>query len=231
MPSDIPSLLIILLAIVPGYLGEKIFTHFTGKNWRTKDWENIVRVLVFSFLGLLAYIFISRLLNLPKPTYIFPSTFNADNIDNLNLLTLALPYSLHWVLSALIALFLGLIIKQIGRKTPTISFPTAWDIFSRNYIDGNWVVVTLISGENFMGYLSFCDLSVSPEERDVILEEPAKYIDSEFKYLVLDYKALFLPSSQIIHISVIDNDDDFLKNRLTIPGCYINGGKTNAEKY
>jgi hypothetical protein len=139
-------------------------------------------------------------------------------------MSLAIPYFLHWVLSAFIALILGVIIKQIGKKTPTISFPTAWDIFSRNYIDGNWVVVSLISGENYMGYLSFCDLSVSPGERDVILEEPARYIDSESKYLVLDYKAIFLPSSQIIYISVIDNDESFLKNRHTKPGCYIVGG-------
>lgn len=98
-------------------------------------------------------------------------------------------------------------------------------MFLRNHISNHWIVVSLTNGESYSGIFSCSDLSVGPEERDVIIEEPAKFIESENNYKTLPYKSLFLPSSLIMSIAVLHDPE--LDKRITEVGTYMFSGGTD----
>ena len=225
MPTEISSLLILLLAVLPGIPGERIFVRFTGSNWREKEWESIIRVLIFSVLGLIIYSTLASLLKLPDPVYIFPSTFNTQNIDSINLSTISIAYLGHWLSSALTGLIFGYISHLISIKVPSLIIPSSWDIFIRKQVPNHWVIVSLINDNKYAGILSVVDSSVGPSERDIVLEEPAVYIELNNNYKALQYKSIFLPASLISSIAVVHDPD--LDQRITQINTFIFPGENH----
>ncbi len=75
MPSTITGLLIIIISILPGYLGNTIYKSMVGSDWREKDIHIIIRLLGFSILGLVLYSILSEVVALPPPVYLLPDTY------------------------------------------------------------------------------------------------------------------------------------------------------------
>jgi hypothetical protein len=219
MPTEISSLLILILAILPGIPGERIFSRFTGSDWREKEWETIIRILIFSVIGLLVYSSLSPLLKLPEPLYIFPSTFSAEKVDSINLPSLSIAYLCHWLTSALFGLIIGYISHLIAKKTPSLIYPSTWDIFIKKHVHLHWVIISLNNKEIYAGMLSVADLSVQTSERDIVLEEPALYIEEDNNYKSLQYKAIFIPASLISSIAVVHDPD--VDQRVTQVNTYL----------
>ena len=164
-------------------------------------------------------------LSLPEPIYIFPSTFKPDTLESINISKISIAYLGHWITSAIIGLLIGLLIQFIASISPSSVYPSSWDVFLRNHISNHWVVVSLTNGESYSGIFSCSDLSVGTEERDVIIEEPALFIESENNYKSLPYKSLFLPSSLITSIAVLHDPE--LDKRITEVGTFMFSGGTD----
>jgi hypothetical protein len=211
-----------LLAILPGIPGNKIFIHFAGSDWRLKEWEKISRILIFSVLGIVIYSSFTNLLRLPEPIYIFPSTFKTETLETIKFSDISIAYLGHWLFSGIIGLVFGLIIQSIASKSPSSVYPSSWDVFLRNHISNHWIVVSLSNGESYSGIFSCSDLSVGTEDRDVIIEEPAKFIEKDNNYKSLPYKSLFLPASLIMSIAVLHDPD--IDKRITEVGKFIFSG-------
>lgn len=227
MPNTIVSLLIFILAILPGIPGDRIFTRFSGSDWRLKDWEVIARILIFSVLGLVVYSALTNVLSVPEPVYIFPSTFSQESLENINLSTLSVAYLGHWLASGTLGLLLGLAVQFVGSRTPSTIYPSSWDVFLRNHVPSHWVVVSLTNDEVYAGVFSSADLSVGAAERDVILEEPAIYVSEEDNYKSLQYQSLFIPASLVSSIAVIYEPS--LDQRITEVGAYLFKGKEHGK--
>jgi hypothetical protein len=59
MPTSAAALLILVIAIVPGALGNVVFTRLVGTDWREKELSTVVRVLAISVFGLALYAWIA----------------------------------------------------------------------------------------------------------------------------------------------------------------------------
>jgi hypothetical protein len=219
MPTTVVALIIILFAILPGVPAHKIFRAFIGTDWRETDWEKIISIIGFSTGGLLIYTIISSFTRLPLPIYVVPSTFDSTSFGTSSLLPIAASLSGHFVSSALAALLTALGIRFVARWTPTSPYPAAWDDFIRVDVQKHWVVVRLTNGEAYAGIVKNVDISVSQAERDIVLAEPAKYMEKENNYKVIPYQQLFLPAALVFSIAVVHNPE--IDRRITTIGSTL----------
>lgn len=227
MPTTLSSLFVLLFAVLPGVPAEYIFTHFAGSDWRKTDWEKIVNILIFSILGFVFYLALSPILGLPLPNYIYPTTFTAEGLSTINLTELSIAYLGHWFFSAIVGFLLGIGAQYVAKRSPSTVYSSSWDVFNRSHVPGHWVVVTITVGNSYAGILSCADLSVGAEERDIILEEPAKYDGANKQYISLPYRSLFLPSSLVSSIAVIHDPD--IDERITDVGSEIFSGENDDK--
>lgn len=216
MPAQFSSLLIMILSILPGFLGERIYRYFSGSDWRLSDWEKIIRILIFSILGILVYCTLAYFCKWPQPIYIIPSSLSAIDFGSSFFTRLILPYIGHWLASTIIGLISGYVSSLISKKRPSLVYQSCWDIFIHERVNAHLVVVTLRNGDAYAGILSCADSSVSCDERDIIIEEPAKLNKFVNNYVALGYSYLFLPSTLISSIAVVFDPD--LDERLTQVG-------------
>jgi hypothetical protein len=63
------------------------------------------------------------------------------------------------------------------------------------------------------------DISVSQAERDIVLAEPAQFIEKENNYKVTPYQQLFLPAALIFSIAVVHNPE--IDKRITSIGSNL----------
>ncbi len=229
MPTTFISLLIFIFALLPGIPAHSIYSNFAGYDWREKDWERIASVLIFSVLGFVLYALISSAMNLPIPTYVYPSTFSTDALSNISLPNLSVAYLGHCVLSAVTAFLVGMTAQYVAKWYPSKVYPSSWDIFIRKHVPSHWVVVTLTDDRSYLGILSCVESSVAASERDVIIEEPAELNQKTRNFEFIPYKSLFLPSSLVSTIAVLHDPD--LDDRLTEVGEELSaGGQDDSEK-
>lgn len=219
MPTTVVALIIILFAILPGVPAHKIYRAFIGTDWRETEWEKIVNIIGFSTGGLLIYTIISSYTRLPHPIYIVPATFGSTSFGISSLLPIAASLLGHFISSALVALLTALGIRFIARWTPTSPYPAAWDDFVRVDVQKHWVVVRLTNGEAYAGIVKNVDISVSQAERDIVLAEPAQFIENENNYRVIPYQELFLPAALVFSIAVIHNPE--VDKRITTIGSTL----------
>jgi len=175
--------------------------------FETLSWEKIIRILVFSVFGFILYSAISFWLKFPQPIYILPSFYESFDIHKSLFVEVVIPYFGHWIASTIIGLISAVISQLVAKKKPSFVYQSCWDIFIHNRINQNLIIVALKNGEYYAGILSCTETSVSCNERDIIIEQPAKYNEFKKNYISVGYSYLFLPSSIISSIAVVYDPD------------------------
>lgn len=202
MPDTIASLMIYLFAFLPGVPAYLIYKANFGADWRETDVQKVIKVVLFSISGIIIYVFASEYLHLPSPIYLLPATFDSDSFSVKSFMPIALSLSGHFISSIVVAIIIVAIIKLIRKRTSSTPYPAAWDDFIRNEVENHWVVIRLINGEAYAGYIFYADISTNQSERDLVLAEPALYNEEKKNYKIIPYQRLFLPSNMISSIAV-----------------------------
>jgi hypothetical protein len=214
MPTTASSLLIVLFAVLPGVPGESIYRRLAGTDWREDRSDKVLRIVGFSISGLVIYIIASALINAPMPDYIFPTTFQKLPLDRGQLIGMAFSLAGHFACAVLAGAGSGAVVRFVDRRTSVTGYPDSWDKFAKDYVANHWVIVRLENGQAYAGMLERADTSVRQNERDMILSEPAKYINANYK--ALPYQHLFLPGALIDSVAVVHDPD--LDERITKVG-------------
>ena len=116
-----------------------------------------------------------------------------------------------------------------SKWTPTSPYPAAWDDFIRIGVQKHWVVIRLTNGEAYAGIIQYVDTSVNQRERDIVLLEPAIYLEKKQTYKVIPYQHLFLPAALISSVAVVY--DPNVDKRITQIGLNLFlEEKNDAEK-
>ncbi len=203
MSLTLAGLLVLIFAVLPGVPGEKLYQISVGSDWREDHWQRILRLLVFSLFGLVLYAVVAPFLGTPSPAYLSPTSLEkaASDPATLNLLFLALLG--HFGGAAVAGLLSGLFIRATARLTSATAFVCAWDHFVHSCVKGHWVVVGLTNGESYSGYVDVADVSVSAEQRDLILREPAEFDSEKSEYIASKYQSLFIPGNLVASVAVV----------------------------
>ncbi len=216
MPTGLASLLVLVLAVVPGLPGERIYCLLTGRDWREQSWDRVMRLLFFSLVGLALYTVSAPALGGPLPAYLAPSSLESAAKN---------PTALPGVFGSLLGHFLGSAIggvlaaygtRFLARITSFTPHASAWDHFVVSCVPHHWVLVGLKNGDVFTGRLETADTSVKAVDRDLILNEPAKLDTKAGGYVSLPYQYLFVPGESLASIATVtDPERDY---RLTKSG-------------
>lgn len=233
MPPTITALLV-LLAIFPGVFGEFIYRTFVGVDWREHFSETVLRLSGFSVIGLVLYLIVSPTLSLGPPVHVVPAELLKINTNPELLRTLAPPYVGH-LLGGLAAGALFVLSKRLwSRFSPVSPYNSSWDEFARSNVRNHWVIVSLRNGRAYAGILARSDVSVSRDERDIILEEPAELDEQRGAYVSLPYQSIFLGGETINSIAVYSSPDDVRVTRiweLLLTDKKNDGKETTAENF
>jgi len=213
MPTSVAGILVALFAVAPGVPGDRLYLAVVGTDWREQQWKALVRVLIFSLLGLAVYSLVALYLNGPAPLHVFPGTFAATSLTLQQMADLAVGLLGHFVAATIVALVAGLGVRRLNTAFPLMSYPDTWDRFVRNLMPRHWVVVRLKSGEALAGMVEHVDVYVKHEERDLVLEEPALFSETEETYISMRYQHLFLPGSMIDSVATVYDED--IDKRIT----------------
>lgn len=221
MPSTVVELLVILLAILPGLPGEEVYRRLVGVDWREREWRSIVRVLLFSALGIALYGAVAIPLGAPNPYVLSPdlpevtperTSFRFTVVPEFFLMA----YAGHFMFSAIAGLVLASTRRILGHWTPTSPYPAAWDEFTRSCLPERWTVITLRNGQTYAGIVETADASVAQSERDIVLREPALLEDEVYRSVAYQY--MFLPAELIASVAAVYNPKTDRNKRLVEPG-------------
>jgi hypothetical protein len=203
MPTTIAALIIILVCVFPGVLGDRVYRTLVGIDWREKDFRAILRLIGFSLIGAVFYSVVAGFLNWPPPLHLFPFAIEALSSDPKQINSIILPYIGHLIGSIFAGFTAARGTKLLAKLSPGSDFTCAWDAFVRKYAPGHWVIVGLTSGESYAGILKHVDVSVSPTDRDLILEEPCQYDEKSKNYKAINYQFLFIPANTISSLAAV----------------------------
>ncbi|MDO3377705.1 DUF6338 family protein [Geoalkalibacter halelectricus] len=204
MPDTIVGLLIIVIAIFPGLIGDKIYRDLVGVDWREKEWQGVLRLVGFSVVGVTLYALASSFFNWPSPVHIIPSTYETLSSQTSNFAIIFIPYSGHLLGGGIAGLLAAWGAKLLSKCSSSSAFPCAWDQFVRSYVPNHWVVIGLESGEVYAGKLKVADVAASSEERDLVLEEPALYNTESGQYISTPYQYIFIKSKTLYSIAAVN---------------------------
>lgn len=228
MPDTIVGLLIIVIAIFPGLIGDKIYRVLIGADWREREWQGILRLIGFSVVGVTLYALFSAVLDWYPPVHIFPSTYENISSEGSLLSKIFIPYSGHLVGGGIAGLLGAWGAKLLARFSSSSAFPCAWDQFVRSFVPNHWVVIGLESGEVYAGKLKIADIAASMEERDLVLEEPALYNTETNQYISTSYQFMFIKSKALYSIAVVN--EPTIDRRVTpIGDALFAGGESNES--
>lgn len=222
MTDTLVGLAIVVFAVVPGLLGEKLFRMLVGEDWRRagEQGRRYVRVVATSAFGFAGYALLAATVGaLPEPAYIDPGTFRTGWLNPTRLRPLAVSYLGHVLFAALVGLVAGYVVERSSRLATRSPYPDTWDRFFRNLAPKRWVLVSLQSGETFLGFIERADVGVPHSERDLVLAEPAQR-QEDGTYLVPPYQYLFVPGELPAAVAVYANEEDVAK-RATSPFTYL----------
>lgn len=208
---DLKLLYILVLALLPGALGDWAYRMLIGVRWKEDQWRFALRTLGFSILGLVLYSF-ATLAGAPAPTYIFPNLF--ASIVPATLPTAAAAYLGHCIAGALVGILAAQGVRVSARLLGASGYPCAWDDFVRKGAPGHMVIVTLENGDAYAGVLQVCDVSVERDERDIVLSEPALYDEERKDYFALSFNRLFIPANLRYSIATVTDPEH---DKRTVP--------------
>lgn len=216
MPTTITAVIIILVCVFPGVLGDRVYRTLVGIDWREKQFGTSLRLIGFSIIGAVIYSLIAELLTLPPPLHLFPSEWEALAADHKRLGSILFPYSGHLVGGIIAGIIAAYGIKFIAKLSRASEFPCAWDAFARRYAPKHWVIVGLSNGDVYAGILKNADVSVAAADRDLVLEEPCLYDKESSNYQATSYQHLFIAANTIFSIATVH--DPKLEKRMVSVG-------------
>lgn len=204
MPTTITALIIIIVAIFPGVLGNRAYQMIVGIDWRDKEFQVILRLAGFSVVGAVLYTIVADLVSfLPLPLHLIPSSYESISDNPKNLLNIIYPYIGHLVGGFIAGVLAALVVLLLAKISSTTAFPGAWDDFIRKHVSKHWVIIGLTNGDIYAGKIKTADLSVSKSERDIVLEEPCLYEKETGNYRSLNYQYIFVPSDNLYSLAVV----------------------------
>ncbi|MDP9350525.1 MAG: hypothetical protein M3P51_03140 [Chloroflexota bacterium] len=196
-------MLIALIAVFPGLIGDRVYRSIVGADWREKDWQAILRLMGFSVVGAALYSVAAHAWGWPAPVHLVPATYTTIDPQGADLLAIFLPYVGH-LAGGLLAGSLGAVGARVLAFLAASSVHlSAWDDFTKVYAPRRWVVVSLESGEVYAGKLKAADTSVAAAERDLVLEEPALYQEDSGQYISTPYQYLFVAATTVYSIAAV----------------------------
>jgi hypothetical protein len=203
LPGTLMGVLIAAFAVLPGLPGEKLYSFFVGSNWREDKWSRTLRLLAFSLFGLAGYSLVATHIGAPLPQYISANAL--DQLAPTQFGAFAAAFLGHVCGATFFGFLAGLGTRILARVSARSAYSSAWDHFIKSCVKDHWVTVGLTNGEVYAGYIDKADLSVGAPERDVILQEPARYDAHLMQYRTLEYQSLFLLGSTIASVAVISD--------------------------
>jgi hypothetical protein len=215
MPTTVTALVIVLVAVFPGLVGDLVYRSLVGVDWREKDWQTVLRLLGFSIVGLVIYAIPAGLFGWPPPVYVSPDTYQTIKPPIGNLNYIFIPYAGHLCGGFLAGLLGAWGTRLLALFSSRSAYPAAWDDFVRTYSPSHWVVVGLTNGGAYAGKLKTVDCAVSASDRDMVLEEPCQYDVASGHYIALNYQYMFISASSLFSLAVVY--DPNLDNHRTIP--------------
>ncbi len=203
MPTTLAGILILAFAVLPGVPGDKIYRMLVGYDWREDQWHRALRLLGFSLFGLALYSLVAAGTGLSSPHYLSPKLLQ-EAVGNPEAVPGLLgPLIGHFIFSGLAGLGGAGIVRALARFSRVSVFSGSWDHFVFRCVPHHWVIVGLRNGESYTGALEAADTSVGPAERDLVLQEPAKYESAKGRYEVTGYQYLFIPGEFVASIGVV----------------------------
>lgn len=203
MIESLAALLIIVFALIPGILGNRIYELIGGSKKEGKLWDRIVRIISFSLLGFVIYVLVFvPYFNFPIPLYRVPETISTPYYDQTQMIQTV--YLLIWmfILSALSALVIAVVVVTYNKYSP-LTTKNAYDEFIRGYIQSHMVIVNLKSGASYSGIIERGDTVVKIDESDIVLKEPTLYSKENKNYLTSSSKYQYFPGNSISSIAVV----------------------------
>ncbi len=76
-------------------------------------------------------------------------------------------------------------------------------MFVHTHVPSHWVVVGLEDGSVYTGKLRYADTSVSATDRDLILEEPARFDQSTKNYQPTGQQHLFISGAAVYSVATV----------------------------
>ena len=205
------AVLVLLLALLPGYVGAYFLQHLGGRDWREREWHTALRYLALSAVGLALYVIPAAALSWPAARHVIPAEYSAIKAEDLG--GLALPYAGHILGGALAGLLIGLLLRHLAPIVGISARPCSWDTFAADLVQDRWIVVTLKSGDVYGGYIQIADTGVPATERDLVLREPALYDADTSEYRSIGYRDMFIPAQLVDSIATVANPGE--TDRLT----------------
>lgn len=207
MPVDITALVILIVVLLPGAVGEWIYRSFVGVvSWRDTALNTTFRLLGFSLAGATIYAFISRWLGLPPPNHLFPTELS--QFGPTTYLSFFVPITGHVLSTVTFAFAVVGCFKAFTRASKQPNYHTTWDDFINERVKDRWVAVSLKGGAAYIGKLATAEELVKMDERDITLEEPAFWSPKDYNYIALNYQYLYLPASTIDSIGAYTKPSD-----------------------
>ncbi|MGE3275078.1 MAG: DUF6338 family protein [Vicinamibacterales bacterium] len=208
MPTTVAAALVLVFAMFPGFVGNRVYEYFVGLDWREREWRTVLRLIGFSVTGAMLYALSAAAAGVQPPVHLFPATFQELTPDSPLLQALATGYIGHLLASAVaggLAVGSASLLAKLSSASP---YASAWDDFARSYTPKHWVVVGLTNGEVYAGKLKNSDVAVAMEDRDLVLEEPCLYNPDKAQYVAVSYQYLFVPAATWFSIAVVADPKD-----------------------
>jgi hypothetical protein len=205
MPGSLAAVLVLVFALFPGFIGNRIYETFIGIDWREREWRTVLRLTGFSVTGAVIYSAIAPYMGLNQypPLHLFPSTFRHLTADSPLVNKIAIAFIGHIACSVIAGVLAVVSANGMGWISSKSMYPGAWDDFVRRYTADHWVIVGLKNGMVYAGKLKNADVAVATEDRDLVLEEPCEYNSDSGQYVAVGYQHLFVPASTWYSIAVI----------------------------
>ncbi len=206
MELNLWALFAIAVGIVPGMPGETLYRLIASSNWREESWSRVFRSVGFSLAGLVLASVVCRVCDLgifsTLTTSVSSKVVSEDTVFAVALLLVG-----QTVGSTLAGIGSGLVIRLALRWSPITPYSDGWKRFVCEFVPRHWVVVRLLDGGAYAGILVHADTTVPPEDRDLILSEPASYDDEKRDYCSLAYQHLFLPATSIASVGIVHDPE------------------------
>lgn len=209
------GVLVTVIAIFPGFVGEAVYAGFAGRGWLEKDFRAYLRILGFSFIGLLIYGVLANQYSWAAPIHIEPATYTNSDFASSLLPGLSIGIFGHILMSMLLGCLAGSVMMLIRKNASgLIGHQDVWDSFVTSFAPKRWVVVTLSDDASYAGMIKQADISRKPEYRDIILLEPALYESETNNYRATNIQFMYIRGDLIASMIALSKKDD--KRETTI---------------
>lgn len=202
MELNLWALIAIAVGVVPGLPGETLYRLVAGSNWREDSLGRVFRIVAFSLAGLVLVSLACRLLHLSLFSDLSIAVVSKNFSDRV-VFSIAVLIIGQIVGSTAAGVGSGLLVRLASRWSSVTPYSDGWNRYVTEYVPRHWVVVRLLDGSAYAGILARADMTAPPEDRDIILSEPAEYDKTSGDYYSLSYQHLFVPGTSIASLAVV----------------------------